>query len=217
MKQFNKAVIGALISLVLLAIFSGIIFSWRWNDLSNFGQFIGGIASAVALALVAYSLVIQQNQYALSIDELKQQTETLKSSNEAQLFNLLYSTLIQRSSDFSFVDEGTGPEPTRYQGISALETMADTYLEQTSLNNLRPLSERRSQIEALVRSYLQTLKFISRITNTEKRQLLAELVINQFTTPIQKIIEVENSANRIGINKLIFENLHQVVTELERA
>jgi len=211
---FNQVAFISISALILVCIYVGCAYSWKFSELGPIGDYFGGLANAVALSLVAFGLVLQQKEYSLSIEELKQQTEIMQSSTETQLFNLLYSTLIQRSSDFSYTDS-KGLNPASFQGIAVLEHLAERYLSNSSHANLKPLRDRRSVIDAFLRSYLQTLKYIRAISAEDRRRILAELVFHQFVGIVNSIVNIESGGgDKIGISETVLKELVDVMTQI---
>jgi hypothetical protein len=156
-------------------------FLLNWNDLSSFGQFVGGISSSGALFFIMYSLVVQQNEFNASISNLNQQSENLNNSNETQTFNLLYSALLHRSEDFTYPKEGSITE----HGVSALRFMVNAHLGKMSSHSLEPLRRKKSSIEAFLNTYFQTLKFINGITNIERKDIFEHY--NQFKKLVDQL------------------------------
>ncbi|QLY24896.1 hypothetical protein [Bdellovibrio sp. KM01] len=200
MNSFNKAVGISIVALVAFCIICGFAYSWCLSDMSNFGQFVGGIAGAVALGLVAYGLMLQQYQ-------ISQQNDSLRDTTETQFFNLLYGTLVQRSNDFYCLDNGI-----EHKGIVALEILCENYKAHQSIANIQKLKNQSSSVEAFIRCFYQVINFTLSVKDHKRFVLLNELVLHQYKKYMTDLIKI--GATNLAIDDELITKLGSAFTKV---
>lgn len=168
--------------------------------MSNFGQFVGGIAGAVALGLVAYGLMLQQYQ-------ISQQNDSLRDTTETQFFNLLYGTLVQRSNDFYCLDNGI-----EHKGIVALEILCENYKAHQSIANIQKLKNQSSSVEAFIRCFYQVINFTLSVKDHKRFVLLNELVLHQYKKYMTDLIKI--GATNLAIDDELITKLGSAFTKV---